>query len=70
MKQISLDNGRNYMTAAEAMPEITSRNLWDAIVNMMDDDIRETVHDDMAPCSEQEFLEAYLDRAQEDLIIG
>lgn len=58
------------MTAAEAMPEITSRNLWDAIVNMMDDDIRETVHDDMAPCSEQEFLEAYLDRAQEDLIIG
>ena len=34
--EISLDNGANYMTAAEAMPIIDDRNLWDAIVEVMD----------------------------------
>ena len=49
MKQISLDNGRSYMTAEEAMPEIADRNLWGAIVNVMDDDTREAVHAEIAP---------------------
>ena len=70
MKKISIDNGHTYMTAQEAMPEITERNLWDAIANVMDDDIREAVHNAIAPCTEAEFLEAYLDRAADDLIIG
>ena len=52
------------------MPEITERDLWDAIVNMMDDDTREAIAADLAPCSELEFLEAYLERAADDLIIG
>ena len=70
MAKISLDNGHTYMTATEAMPEITANNLWDAVVNVMDDDIREAVHNEIAPCTEVEFLAAYLERATDDLIIG
>lgn len=33
---------------------------WDAIVSMMDDDIRERLHAEMAPCSNQEFFDAYV----------
>lgn len=32
-----------------------------ACVNLMDDDIREELHAEMAPCSEQEFLDAYIE---------
>jgi hypothetical protein len=70
MKKISLDNGNTYMTAQEAMPEIIDNNLWDAVVDMMDDDTREAVHAAVAPCTEAEFLAAYLERATDDLIIG
>ena len=70
MKKISLDNGHSYMTAQEAMPEITRRNMWDTVVNMMDDDTRETVHSELAPCTEVEFLTRYLELANDDLIIG
>jgi hypothetical protein len=70
MKRISLNNGHSYMTAQEAMPEITDNNLWDTVVNMMDDDTREDVHADLAPCSDEAFLTEYLRRAKEDLIIG
>jgi hypothetical protein len=32
---------------------------YDAVVHLMDDDIRENVHADIAPCTDQEFLDAY-----------
>jgi len=32
---------------------------FDAMVNVMDDEIRERLHMELAPCSEQEFLDAY-----------
>jgi len=32
---------------------------WSVIVNMMDDDIREELHHELAPCTEQEFFTAY-----------
>lgn len=35
---------------------------FDVCVNMMDDEITEELHADMAPCGEQEFLDAYMDR--------
>lgn len=70
MKQISLNNGCSYMDASEAMPEIMERNLWEAVVAMMDDDVREAVADDMAPCSEEEFLREYFKRANDNLIVG
>lgn len=70
MVMISIDNGREFMSANEAMPMITERGLWEAVVSMMDDDIRERVHAELAPCSEEDFLTRYLDLATEDLVIG
>ncbi|RMH38516.1 MAG: hypothetical protein D6694_12285 [Gammaproteobacteria bacterium] len=32
---------------------------YEAAVNLMDDDIREQLHAELAPCSEQEFFDAY-----------
>ena len=63
---ISLDNGHTYVTPEE----VASSPYWDAIVNAMDDEIREAVHYNIAPCSNAEFLREYLLQASEDLIIG
>lgn len=70
MSKISLDNGLRYMTAQEAMPEIDHRTLWSAVVSMMDNGTREAVHADVAPCTEAEFLAAYLERASDDLVLS
>lgn len=32
---------------------------FDAAVALMDDEIREQIHDELAPCTEQEFFSAY-----------
>ena len=32
---------------------------FDACVNMMDDDLREQAHTELAPCTEQEFIDRY-----------
>lgn len=37
-----------------------SQNLMDAIAVYMDDDIREAVHFDFAPCSPEKFLAEYI----------
>lgn len=34
---------------------------WDVICSYMDDEIRERVHTEMAPCTEMEFLTRYLE---------
>ena len=70
MKEISLDNGRNYMTAKEAIDEIMENNLWEQVILLMDDDTREAVHREIAPCTELEFLARYLELAPYDLTIG
>jgi len=33
--------------------------LQSAAVNIMDDDLREQLHMDLAPCTDQEFFDAY-----------
>jgi hypothetical protein len=66
MAQISVDNGRSYVTPNEAI----EAQPWDVIVSFMDDDVRETVHNELAPCTEAEFLTRYLELAPHDLIIG
>ena len=33
---------------------------YDAAVELMDDDLREQLHMEMAPCSNQEFFDAYV----------
>lgn len=36
-----------------------------AAVNLMDDEIREELHAELAPCDDQEFLDAYVERHAE-----
>ena len=45
--------------------EIINNNLFDAAVQLMDDEIRESVHAELAPCSDLEFLEEYIARHKE-----
>lgn len=70
MKRISLDNGHTFLSVREAFLEIAKRKLWGAVVATMDDETRERTHTAVAPCTNEEFLEEYLARADEDLIIG
>ena len=37
----------------------------EAAVNLMDDELREQVHEEMAPCTEQEFVERYAELHEE-----
>ena len=66
MKQISIDNGAHYIDPADALEEIS----LDVMAQYMDDDTREAVHDEIAPCTDLEFLTRYLEIAPDDLIIG
>ena len=34
---------------------------FDVVVNMMDDEIREELHNELAPCTDQEFVDAYIE---------
>lgn len=70
MKMISLDNGVYFLSAKEAMPEIEERGIWETVANFMDDETREKVHAELAPCDKLEFLERYLEIAPSNLIIG
>ena len=45
--------------------EIIEMGMYNAAVNLMDDDIREDVHADLAPCTDLEFLEEYMKRHEE-----
>lgn len=58
------------MSAEDAMPEIIKRGLWETVVEFMDDETREAVHSELAPCTNLAFLRRYLELAPEDLIIG
>lgn len=47
------------------------KNFWDveieynAAEHLMDDDLREEIHRDIAPCTEQEFFDEYARRHEE-----
>lgn len=41
--------------------EIINNGLFDAAVALMNDEIREDLHNKLAPCTEEEFLEAYIE---------
>lgn len=71
-KMVSLDNGFTFLAAAEALEEMASERCfnWDVLVNMMEDDAREAAADELAPCTELEFLTRYLELAEDDLVIG
>ena len=42
--------------------EIIKQGLFDAAVNLMDDELREEIHAELSPCTEEEFLTEYLKR--------
>lgn len=42
--------------------KIIEENLYGAAVELMDDEIREDVHKELAPCTDLEFLAAYMER--------
>ena len=44
---------------------IIENGYYEAAVNLMDDEIREKLHNEMAPCTDLEFLEAYMERHKE-----
>lgn len=66
MARISIDNGASYTTPAEALDVIG----LDTIAAYMDDDAREAVHAELAPCTDLAFVTRYLEIAGDDLIIG
>lgn len=53
-------------TPADVMDQLIIQDengvYWEAIANLMDDEIREDLHISLAPCSEDEFLEEYKKR--------
>lgn len=71
-KKISLDNGRTMLTADEVAEELgeSYSAQWAMLINNMDDEVRERVHEECAPCSPVAFLKRYLELAEDDLIIG
>ena len=76
MKKINFSNGSSsyWFSADEAENALAFAKengiSFDCIFNVMDDDLREAVHFDLAPCSESEFLAEYLLRSDADLIVG
>lgn len=40
--------------------EIIENGYYNAAVNLMDDEIREKLHHELAPCTDEEFLKAYI----------
>ena len=63
MDPLSIGDGTWYPCAGpvsdEAM-EIVARGQYDAAVGLMDDDLRERLHAELAPCSDAAFLTAYM----------
>ena len=46
----------------DQVDEIMDKGLYDAAVNLMDDDLRKDIHAILSPCSDREFLTMYLIR--------
>lgn len=65
-KEISIDNGLTWVEPEEAIKQ----KDWAVIAHYMEDEAREKVHNEMAPCTDLEFLKRYLEVAENDLVIG
>lgn len=48
------------MYAPYTAKDIIENGYYDAAVNLMDDELREELHNELAPCSDLEFMEAYM----------
>ena len=72
MVKISLNNGCSFKSYDDlSVDDLDCMNEdWDYVVAYMDDETREQVHDELAPCDNLAFLKRYLEIAKADLIIG
>ena len=72
---VSFNNGRSYYDADEirstGLDKILSDEqvTWDYIAAMMDDEIREQVHCELAPCTNEDFLIRYLELSPDNFIV-
>jgi hypothetical protein len=65
--------GKPGLGSAKILPGSAGANMstdvrvryFEAAVNLMDDDLREEIHRELAPCTEQEFLDEYVKRHKE-----
>lgn len=56
----------NQYFGGDKMVEVNGNIVdFDAAVNLMDDDIREELHQELAPCTNQEFIDEYIKRHRE-----
>lgn len=69
MAQISMDNGLTFH-GPEELSELPLGEYWDALCEVMDEGVAGQVHNELAPCSEEEFLRRYLELAKDDLMLG
>lgn len=69
MAQVSLDNGNTFHDASTVDSKVLAAK-WEALSGMMDDDIRERVHGELAPCTNVEFLARYLELSPDNLVLG
>ena len=51
--------------ADDQAAEMIGEGLFDAAVELMDDEIREEIHAELAPCTDEEFLAEYIRRHQD-----
>lgn len=66
---VSFDNGNTFESLQDVKDDLEYDGIWDNLVDHMDDHVREAVHDDIAPCTREEFLGEYLNRCG-TIIIG
>ena len=58
--------GREGLGAEMMVRDVKGNEVdYEAAVELMDDDLREELHYELAPCAEQEFFEAYATRHNE-----
>lgn len=71
---ISIDNGNNFLTADELFENeeflANESCYWTQLVALMDDDYREQVANELAPCTNLEFLRRYCEIADYSICIG
>lgn len=62
--------GLNHLQIARQLLDVT-QDTMDIIATYMDDDLREKVNDELAPCTPEEFLARYvqLDPEFEDVVL-
>lgn len=49
------------MMYEEKAKKVIENGCYDAAVELMDEELREEVHEECSPCTEEEFLSAYME---------